>query len=127
MSRSPSSDRRTSELASRGARLRSLQRTYDIAVDNEDKPNLQRKPRPAERVVSQQTDESAVLLDLGSGEYFSLEGLGAEIWVRCQKEATVAEIIQALESGWDVPREILEADVVEFVEELHSAGLIDYA
>lgn len=92
-----------------------------------DPPNLERRPRPTEQVVSQRADESAIVLDLRSGEYFSIEGIGAEIWALCAVDSTVESIIQALESEWAVPRDVLVTDVLEFLDELQRAGLIEYA
>jgi hypothetical protein len=88
---------------------------------------LERRPRALENVVSQRSGEATILLDVDSGEYFELSGVGADVWARCQGSDTVDEIVTHLTGDWDVERPVLEADVVELLDELDRAGLIEYA
>jgi pyrroloquinoline quinone biosynthesis protein D len=110
----------------RGLSRRGEARTIGFPMTSLDDGQLKRRPRSGENVVSQQSGEATILLDIDSGEYFELKDVGADVWARCQGDQTIDEIVQGLAGQWDVSRAVLEADVVELLTDLHRAGLIDY-
>ncbi len=60
---------------------------------------------------------------LSSGKMHALNVLGTEIWKLCDGK-TGEEIISILSDGFDVEREVLEKDVIAFLEDLKELGLV---
>jgi hypothetical protein len=68
-------------------------------------------------------DGEAVLLDLGSGYYFSLNGVGTAIWEKLDGEHTLASIHEAICSRFDVDAEVAWEDISTLVQRLCSQKL----
>jgi hypothetical protein len=67
-----------------------------------------------------------VLLSLKTARYYGLVDVGARIWSLVQKEPVrVSAICETISREYDVALERCEADVVKFLEELSSNGLIE--
>jgi hypothetical protein len=77
-----------------------------------------------DRVMMQQVDGDAVLLDIDSGEYFSLNEVGSRVWELCDGTRSVAAIADALCAEYDVPRQTAVGDACELLEGLVGAGLV---
>ncbi len=76
-------------------------------------------------VVSREVSGEMVLLDLGSGDYFGLNPVGARIWELLeQKVLTLAELCDTIEREFDAPRDEIERDTLALAAELDRAGLI---
>ncbi len=58
-----------------------------------------------------------VLMDLGSGEYFGLDRIAAEVWRELALGKEVGEIVEGLAASYEADRELLLPDVGAFVEE----------
>ena len=80
--------------------------------------------RPKPRVLVRQVDAEAVLLDLETARYFSLNATGRRVWELLSAGAPVAATLEALAAEFDAPPAELEADVAALVEELESSGLL---
>lgn len=74
--------------------------------------------------ISCDLDGEAVILHVGSGTYFGLNPLGAEIWSLIQQERTVSEICDRLLDEYDVGREQCETEVMALLCRLKEEGLI---
>ena len=55
-----------------------------------------------DRVLAQRVEGQAVLLDIQSGEYFSLNDVGGRVWELCDGTRTVAEVADTICSEYDV-------------------------
>ncbi|HZP34561.1 MAG TPA: PqqD family protein [Candidatus Acidoferrales bacterium] len=69
-------------------------------------------------------DESAIL-NTKHGIYYGLDPIGTEIWKLLQKPCRIAEICQALLEQYEVEPERCERDLLNLLEELLKAGLIE--
>ena len=69
------------------------------------------------------TDE-VVILDLSSGVYFGLQGVGAAIWHHIQQPGTVEELVNRLMSEYDISREECVAKTFGFLNDLARHHLI---
>jgi hypothetical protein len=69
--------------------------------------------------------DGAVLLNLKEGKYFSLNGIGAQIWLKLEAGSTVPEIETHLNCVYNTPAETLRRDLMEFLEELKRREMID--
>jgi len=81
-------------------------------------------PKRREGVAAQVADGEAVLLDIESGEYFSLNSVGSRIWELCDGTRTAAEIISVICDEFDVAADVATADTHEILGELESERLV---
>lgn len=75
--------------------------------------------------VSTSLDEEVVILNLKSSLYFGLEGVAACIWNAIREPANPAEICRQVMDRFDVGEEQCLAEVLDFLEQLAKAGLIE--
>lgn len=80
-----------------------------------------------DNVLFRNLEGEAVLLHLGSEEYFGLDNVGTDMWQEMTKSATIEEAYEALLVAYDVDATQLRTDMDEFIQDLISAGLIDVA
>jgi hypothetical protein len=70
------------------------------------------------------TGDEFVIVNLFSGNYYSIDAIGAEIWAMVQKGASTAEIITHLSRESDGDIAIIEEAVMSFMREIISENLI---
>jgi len=75
-------------------------------------------------VVFRELDGEAVLLNLHTGTYFGLDPVGTRIWRFCQEHGSLRSVWQAMQDEFDAPAGQLEADLLSFLDELSSNGLV---
>lgn len=85
---------------------------------------IDRRFRPAPRVLCQEVHGEVVLLDLASERYFGLNEVGARAWALCSQGLTQGSVLEALEAEFEVSREQLEADLARLLTQLLEAGLL---
>lgn len=79
----------------------------------------------SEDVVVREVGGELVLLDLGSGQYFGLDAIGARIWeLLSAKPQNLGELCDQIESEFDAPRERIEADMIALAAQLQDQELI---
>ncbi len=86
--------------------------------------NLTDKITIAPQAVARKVGEELVILHLESGTYFGLDPVGARIWELIGEEKTLAEVCEAMLEEYDVPREDIERDTMNLLEELLAQDLI---
>ena len=67
----------------------------------------------------------AVLLDLRSNVYLSINETGTFLWDRMQDGATQAELAAALAERYELAQETADADVSEFIAVLRQRQFLD--
>ena len=77
-----------------------------------------------EEQVSTEMDGEAVILNLDSGTYFSLNSVGARIWELIQSACPVYEIRDTIVDEYAVEPEIAERDVLALLGSLAEHELI---
>jgi len=78
-------------------------------------------------VVTQVTEDGAVLLEMGSGECFELNRSGAEIWSRIKDGEALATIVASVAKRYAIPESTAEADARQLMAELVRRGLLTRA
>ena len=68
--------------------------------------------------------DDVMILDMSSGVYFGLEGVGSAVWRYIQEPRTVRQVIDHLMSEYDVTRERCESQTIPFLQDLARRGLI---
>lgn len=81
-------------------------------------------PKRREGVAAQVVTGEAVLLDIESGEYFSLNHVGGRIWELCDGTRSTAEIVSVMCDEYDVAQDVVTADTEEILGELAEAKLV---
>jgi len=81
-------------------------------------------PKRREGIAAQVADGEAVLLDIESGEYFSLNPVGSRIWELCDGTRSTAEIVSVICEEFDVAEDVATADAREILDELEQQKLV---
>ena len=69
-------------------------------------------------------DEQAVIMDIDSGYFFQMNGVGSAIWWALTSPAKVSEICRAVQGEFDVDPATCREEVVDFAEMLLARGLL---
>ena len=77
------------------------------------------------QVMSREVDDETVLLDLKSGMYFGLDGVGKLVWESVERGRNLRETVEAVVSEYDVEPELAQSDVLEFAGDLVERGLLE--
>ena len=86
--------------------------------------NLETKFAVPPQVMSRLVGDETVLLDLKSGLYFGLDGVGRVIWESVAAGNNLAQTVAAVVDEFDVERAQAETDVLEFAKTLVERGLL---
>ena len=76
------------------------------------------------QVMSRLVDDQTVLLDLESGMYFGLEGVGKRIWESVSEGRSLGEIAEVISSEFEVDEDQALADAITFASDLLERGLL---
>jgi hypothetical protein len=76
------------------------------------------------QVMSRLVGEETVILDLESGIYFGLDGVGKRIWESLSDGKTLAETVAVIASEYDVDEARARSDLIKFATELLERGLL---
>ena len=76
------------------------------------------------QVINEVLDGEAVIINMGTGDYFSLRGSGALVWEALEAGAGPATIVGAFVAAGLGTRSEIEPGVVALVEQLEAEGLI---
>jgi hypothetical protein len=82
---------------------------------------MQQAPR---ELVWKIVDGEVLILDVGTGDYFSLSPVGTDMWTRLQEGQSHEDIIVALSSCYGVDEATVTTDLNELVEQLRDARLL---
>jgi hypothetical protein len=74
-----------------------------------------------------QPDDTTVLLNPKSGEYYTLDAVGSRAWQLCDGERTILEMATILNQEFDASFEVIESDILDLMKDLLDEGLVDAA
>lgn len=75
-------------------------------------------------VIGEVLDGEAIIVNLDSGAYYSLNGAGAEMWSAAQTGATLAQLIELIAARYQGAADEIAAGVTALVAELMAEGLL---
>ena len=75
-------------------------------------------------VMSRLVDDETVLLDLQSGMYFGLDGVGQHIWEGIGEGKTLGDIAAVIAGEYEVDEAQALTDAIEFASDLVERGLL---
>ena len=88
-------------------------------------PSSGARVRPnTDEVAAKIMDGEAILINLTTGMYYSMDLVGGLVWELIEGEATVAEIEDAITVTYDAERPRVEADLQRLLDQLLEAGLV---
>lgn len=86
--------------------------------------NLDTKLTIPPQVMSRLVGDETVLLDLESGIYFGLDGVGKDIWESVAAGQSLGQAVAKIVDEYDVEESQAQADVLEFASDLVERGLL---
>src|SRR5271168_4334958 len=78
----------------------------------------------APHVVHETIDGETILIHLGTGTYYSLDGVGAEVWELVAGGLSDGELAARLATRYEAEPALVQRSVGAFVDELVSEGLL---
>lgn len=81
---------------------------------------IARNPEP----ISADMDGDLVMMHIATGRYHGLSGAGLRIWQLLEQPQTVAAVVERLQQEYAVPREVCEAETLDFLAALETRRLI---
>ena len=80
----------------------------------------------APRVIHETIDGEVIIIDLGTGSYYSLRGSGADVWqlIHGSPGVASAELVDALTAHYEVGDVEIGTAVSAFVDKLSAEGLV---
>ncbi len=67
----------------------------------------------------------AVLLNLASGQYYSLDEIGTQMWVLLAEHGEIEPVIAALLQEYEVTEQQLRVDLEKLISDLTVQGLLE--
>jgi len=77
-----------------------------------------------DEVAAKVMDGEAILINLSTGTYYSMDGPGGLIWETIERRPSIEEIVAVIYTRYDVEPSRAEADVQHVVAQLLEEGLI---
>ncbi len=78
----------------------------------------------AENTTFEVVAGEAILIDLNTGTYFSLNKVGTEFWVLLDGEQTVAQHAETIAARYGVDAAIVQADLLELADKMAADHLV---
>jgi hypothetical protein len=75
-------------------------------------------------VASEVIEGEAVMINLTTGTYYSMEGTGADVWELLGKHHNIVEIAHEINRRYQVSTDDASADLIQLVDELFNEDLI---
>jgi hypothetical protein len=85
---------------------------------------LDRVVRVPDDVVFRELQGEAVILNLASSTYFGLDAVGTRIWQLCEAHGSLRAVWEAMQQEFDAPGDTLRSDLLAFIDDLSSKGLV---
>lgn len=80
--------------------------------------------RRSQSILSVETDNSVIALNVDSGLYHGLDGSGPHIWALLAEPTTQEAVVNALLADFDIDRDTCTAQVTAFLDGLRQRGLL---
>ena len=75
--------------------------------------------------IAEPVDDELVMADIDAGKYYGLNDIGTAIWQNLEKQITVEDLCKRLCENYEVTQEQCSAEVVAFLKDLETSGLIN--
>jgi hypothetical protein len=75
-------------------------------------------------VIDRAVEDETLVIHLPSGNYFSLNAVGTQIWESIDGRRTVRELADLISADYDAEPERVQQDVLNLISDLVSEGLV---
>ena len=82
------------------------------------------KPRQNPDMTYQKVGEEAILINLNTGAYYSLNDTGTLFWELLDGDRSIADCARQIAADYDVEPDIVEEDLIELATDFQKEGLI---
>lgn len=79
------------------------------------------------KVIHETIDGETVIVNLDTGNYYSIDGVGVEVWSSISKGSSEAEIVRNVALKYSGKIDYITESIHKFMKELESEGLISAA
>ncbi|MGI9222758.1 MAG: PqqD family protein [Woeseiaceae bacterium] len=86
--------------------------------------NLESKFVIPPQVMSRLVGDETILMDLSTGIYFGLDGVGQRIWETIGEGRNLADVAAIIAAEYEVDEHRAKDDAIEFIGELVERGLL---
>jgi len=86
--------------------------------------NTTNKPRVNKDVVARMVGDEAMLLNLETGIYFTLNAIGAIVWRGLEASSSFETMAATIVEQYEVDTATALSDIAEYVEQLIAEGLV---
>ena len=76
------------------------------------------------QVINESIDGEAIMINLVSGSYYSMDSLGGEVWELLERSCSVDEIVTQLTRRYDASEDVIRSAVENLLEQLSREQLI---
>lgn len=80
--------------------------------------------RKDDDIVAKVMDGEAVIINLSSGVYYSIDHVGATMWEMVESSSSLEEVVAAILARYDVPQALARDDVLRLAGELLQHELV---
>lgn len=77
-------------------------------------------------VIHEIIDNEVVIIHFDTGNYYSLKGVGVDVWRFIEVESTLDEIISRIASVYQNGGDNIDEAISHFIDDLHKENLIEY-
>ena len=82
------------------------------------------RPQRSPNATHQTVGEEAIIINLHTGSYYSLNDTGTLFWELIDGERTIADCARLVAQEYEVEVEVVETDLLELAAEFKDEGLI---
>ncbi|MCK6625112.1 MAG: PqqD family protein [Anaerolineae bacterium] len=86
--------------------------------------HLSDKPQHNPNATHQTVGEEAIIINLVSGAYYSLNDTGTKFWELLDGQRTIADCARLIAAEYEVEAGVVEADLLELAADFKQEGLI---
>jgi hypothetical protein len=86
---------------------------------------LNQRFRTGEQIAAEVIDGEAVIINLATGLYYSLDGAGGQVWALVDAGCDVEAAASAIADAYGITIDVARNDVVALVGELVAEGLVE--
>lgn len=79
----------------------------------------------ADNHLTETVDGEPIVLNVESGTYYALSGIGDEVWEQVKEPVTIETVCDRIVETHDVSPETCRSDIVSFLRDLLEADLIE--
>jgi len=77
-----------------------------------------------DKIMQRINDDEVVILNLDTGDCYSLNEVGTKIWLAIQENKSLDEIFTLIKEEYDISEKRFKKDIFKLVTELEKNGLI---